>query len=72
MLCIFLSAEGCGGYKACSYDNICILLYILSLGNVLPAKANDSMIIINSMIPGIKNMSGVSQQNGGCDIQESP
>lgn len=28
------------------------------LGNVLPAKVKDSTIIINSMIPGIKNVSG--------------
>ena len=42
------------------------------LGNVLPAKVKVSMIIINSIIPGIKNVSGVSEQNECCDLQDSP
>jgi hypothetical protein len=34
------------------------------LGNVLPAKVNESMIIRNSMILGSENVSSVPQQNG--------
>jgi hypothetical protein len=40
-----------------------ILLYALPLGNVLFAKANDSMIIRNSRITGSESLSGVPQQN---------
>jgi hypothetical protein len=46
------------------YNNVYILLYVPPLGNVLPAKVNDSMIIRNSMIPGTENVSRVHQQNG--------
>lgn len=33
------------------YNNVYILLYIPPLGNVFPAKVNDSVIIRNNMIP---------------------
>jgi hypothetical protein len=49
--------------KASLYSNVYILLYIPPSGNVLPAKVNDSMIIRNSMVLVIKNVSGVPQQN---------
>ena len=41
------STSGCYGCKTYLY----ILLYIPPLGNVFPAKVNDSMIIRNNMIP---------------------
>ena len=34
-----------------------IFLCVPPLGNVLPAKVNDSMIVKNSIIPGSRNMS---------------
>jgi hypothetical protein len=48
---VFLSADGGRRHKTCLYNNVYILLYIPPLGNVFPAKVNDSMIIRNNMIP---------------------
>ena len=42
------------------YNNVYILLYIPPLGNVFPAKVNDSMIIRDSMSLGGEGECNVS------------
>lgn len=65
------SADSCCG--ACLYCNVHNLLYGPSLGDVFPARVNDSKIIRNSMSRGDKGMSGVLQQSRECcDLQDSP
>jgi hypothetical protein len=49
-----------------------IKLHVHALGNVLPAKVIDSLIIRNSMVSGRENVSDIPQQSGGCDLQNSP
>jgi hypothetical protein len=50
------------------YNNAYNLLYVPLLGNVLPAKVNDSMIIRSSIGLGCKCVSNTPQQNGKCCV----
>ena len=64
-----ITADSFSKLEGCVYNNVYILLYLSPMGNVLPAKVNDSMIIRNSMIPSSKNVSGVPQQKWyHCDL----
>ena len=75
---------GCGSSPVLTFAVgvwlICIIytFYVPPSGNILPPKFYlglflYSMIIRNSTIPGIKNVSGVSQQNGQYSVlQDSP
>ena len=47
-------------HKTCLYNNVHDLPYVPPLGNILPAKVNDSMIIRNSRSPGVTDMVNVS------------
>ena len=71
---VSLSADRCCRHKACLYSNVYIFLKFLLQGVfplsrisgiVLPAKANDSLIFIKSIIHRSKNMSSDPQQYGG-------
>jgi hypothetical protein len=46
-------------HKTCLYNNVHDLPYVPPLGNILPAKVNDSVIIRNSRSPGGKGVPSV-------------
>jgi hypothetical protein len=50
------------------------LLCVPHLGNFLPVKVNDVMIVRNSMNPGSENVSGDCQKYGStvCKLRGSP
>ena len=63
-----MSVDGCCGYEVCLFNNVHILWTLTVedssfLRNVLDVDINDSMIIRNSMSPGVEGGS-ISQQNG--------
>ena len=51
---VSISVNSCCEHEIYLYNNVYILLYIPPLGNVFPAKVNDSIIIRNSTSPEAK------------------
>lgn len=56
--------------EACLYNNVHNSIYVPSLGTIIPAKVNESLIIRSSKCKR-QGVSNVPQQNAK-DLQDSP